>query len=168
MNKPPRSLQDWESSIDKQIREAMERGEFDNLPGAGKPLDLSDNPHTPEEWRLAFKILKDNHVAPEWIEAGKEIRREHEALTTLLDQQLRWQRECLAQAKSLAPAKATAERTHLVEARERTCRVYRERALALNKMIDTFNLQVPNSQLQLPRVRIDDELKRFIEACQEK
>ena len=31
-----------ERAIDKVIREAIERGEFDNLPGAGKPLDLSD------------------------------------------------------------------------------------------------------------------------------
>jgi len=33
----------WESPVEKQIREAQERGDFDNLPGAGKPLDLSDS-----------------------------------------------------------------------------------------------------------------------------
>lgn len=32
----------WESPVEKQIREAMERGEFDNLPGAGKPLPHLD------------------------------------------------------------------------------------------------------------------------------
>ncbi len=33
----------WESPVEKAIREAQERGEFDNLPGAGKPLkDLGD------------------------------------------------------------------------------------------------------------------------------
>lgn len=32
----------WESPVDRQIREAQERGDFDNLPGAGKPLDLGD------------------------------------------------------------------------------------------------------------------------------
>ena len=34
----------WESLIDKKIREAMERGEFDNLTGKGEPIDLSENP----------------------------------------------------------------------------------------------------------------------------
>ena len=32
----------WESPVDRAIREAQERGDFDNLPGAGKPLDLGD------------------------------------------------------------------------------------------------------------------------------
>jgi len=35
---PVRKLAQWESAVDKQIREAQERGEFDNLPGQGKPL----------------------------------------------------------------------------------------------------------------------------------
>ncbi len=34
---------------DRQIRNAIERGEFDNLPGAGKPLDLPDH-HDPDWW----------------------------------------------------------------------------------------------------------------------
>jgi hypothetical protein len=39
----------YESAVDKAIREAQERGEFDNLPGAGKPLDLGD-PNDPDWW----------------------------------------------------------------------------------------------------------------------
>lgn len=143
----------------------MERGEFDNLTGAGKPLDLDENPFAPADWRLAFKILKDNQVAPEWIETGKQIRDELSALASLLEQQTRWQREKLAGAKLLAPAKAIVEREHLAQARDKTMRVYRQRAEALNKLIDTFNLKVPNAQLQVPRVRIDEELRRFADGC---
>lgn len=39
----------WESWVERQIREATERGEFDNLPGLGKPLDLG-NPDDPDWW----------------------------------------------------------------------------------------------------------------------
>jgi len=39
----------WESAVERQIREAQERGEFDDLPGAGKPLDLSDS-GDPDWW----------------------------------------------------------------------------------------------------------------------
>jgi hypothetical protein len=44
----------WESAVERQIREAQERGDFDDLPGAGKPLDLSDS-SDPDWWvkRLA-------------------------------------------------------------------------------------------------------------------
>lgn len=46
----------WESPVDRQIREARERGDFDNLPGAGKPLDLGDL-NDPDWWvkRLAAR-----------------------------------------------------------------------------------------------------------------
>jgi hypothetical protein len=39
----------WESAVERQIREAQERGDFDDLPGAGKPLDLSDS-GDPDWW----------------------------------------------------------------------------------------------------------------------
>jgi len=39
----------YESSLEKAIREAQERGDFDNLPGAGKPLDLGDA-NDPDWW----------------------------------------------------------------------------------------------------------------------
>lgn len=39
----------YESAVDKAIREAQERGEFDNLPGAGKPLRIK-NPNDPDWW----------------------------------------------------------------------------------------------------------------------
>ena len=39
----------WESPVDRAIREAQERGEFDDLPGSGKPLDLR-NANDPMWW----------------------------------------------------------------------------------------------------------------------
>ena len=158
---------DWERAIDRQIREAMERGEFDNLPGAGKPLDLTPDPNTPADWQLAFKILKDAGVAPEWIELNKEIHAERRALAFLLEQQARWQCERVSKLTTLPPNQMMVEREHLNQARERTSRIYRERAVALNQLIDTFNLKAPNPQLHHARIRIDEQLHRFEEACQE-
>jgi hypothetical protein len=43
-------------SSDEIIQEAMQRGEFENLPGKGKPLNLSDYFNTPEDVRLAYSI----------------------------------------------------------------------------------------------------------------
>lgn len=45
---------------ERKIEEAIARGEFDNLPGAGRPLDLDDeDPLWPEEVRMARRILKN-------------------------------------------------------------------------------------------------------------
>ncbi len=49
----------FESWIDRQVREAMERGEFDNLPGAGKPLDLDPS----EDWWIKAKLARENLAA---------------------------------------------------------------------------------------------------------
>ncbi|HKS28995.1 MAG TPA: DUF1992 domain-containing protein [Pyrinomonadaceae bacterium] len=65
-----------EKLVDKMIREAMERGEFDNLSGSGQPVDLTSYFATPEEMRLGHKLLKDANILPEEL----ELLREAEAL----------------------------------------------------------------------------------------
>jgi hypothetical protein len=58
---------------EKKIREAIERGEFANLPGAGKPLRLEDDSMIPEDLRVAYKILKNAGFIPPELELRKEI-----------------------------------------------------------------------------------------------
>ena len=53
-NRKPSGL-GWESWIDRQIREAAERGEFKDLPGAGKPIPDLDKPHD-EMWWVKRKL----------------------------------------------------------------------------------------------------------------
>jgi hypothetical protein len=62
-----------ESAIEAKIRQAIERGEFDNLEGRGKPLDLTAYFNTPEELRMAYAMLKSNQFVPEEVEMLKEI-----------------------------------------------------------------------------------------------
>src|SRR2546428_14135987 len=59
--------------IEEQIQEAQARGEFDNLPGAGKPLELDNNPFTGDK-ALAYSLLKSNGFASPEIALAKEIR----------------------------------------------------------------------------------------------
>lgn len=56
---------------EQRIREACERGAFDSLPGAGKPLELEDNSHIPEDLRMAYKLLKNAGYVPEEVLTGK-------------------------------------------------------------------------------------------------
>ena len=62
-----------ESAIEQKIREAIERGEFDDLPGKGKPIDLEAYFNTPEDLRMGFSILRSNDFVPEEVELFKEI-----------------------------------------------------------------------------------------------
>jgi 2-succinyl-5-enolpyruvyl-6-hydroxy-3-cyclohexene-1-carboxylate synthase len=58
----------------------MEQGIFENLPGAGKPLDLEEYFNTPEEMRVAYSILKNANCAPVEVELMKEVSRLEEAI----------------------------------------------------------------------------------------
>ncbi len=66
---------------EQRIREAMARGEFDDLTLKGEPIPLEDRTHVPEELRMGFKILKNAGVLPEELELKREIA----SLRLLLD-----------------------------------------------------------------------------------
>lgn len=53
---------------ERKIAEAVSRGEFDDLPGAGRPLDLEDDALVPEDLRLAHRILKNAGFAPKEVQ----------------------------------------------------------------------------------------------------
>lgn len=56
----------YETLIEQRIREAAARGEFDDLPGMGQPMQLDDDLLVPEEVRVAHRILKNaGYVPPE-------------------------------------------------------------------------------------------------------
>ena len=59
--------------VEAIIQEAMERGEFENLPGKGKPIDLSEYFETPEEVRLAHSVLKNAGMTSREVDLLKEI-----------------------------------------------------------------------------------------------
>jgi hypothetical protein len=59
--------------VEQRLSEAVARGELDNLPGAGRPLELDDNPLVPEDLRLAYRILKNAGYVPPELETLNEI-----------------------------------------------------------------------------------------------
>jgi Domain of unknown function (DUF1992) len=63
----------WESWVEGKIREAMERGEFDDLPGAGKPLRDIDEPHDEMRW-IREKLRRENvSLLPPALAVRKEL-----------------------------------------------------------------------------------------------
>lgn len=61
--------------VEQRLSEAVSRGELDDLPGAGRPLELDDDPLVPEDLRLAYRILKNAGYVPPEVEQLNEIRR---------------------------------------------------------------------------------------------
>lgn len=58
---------------EEKIKEAIRRGELDNLPGAGKPLPSDDMDGVPEELRMGYRLLKNAGILPEEMQLRKEM-----------------------------------------------------------------------------------------------
>lgn len=118
----------FESLSDRRIREAVARGDFDEPPWAGQPLEL-DEPvpfGDPTLW-MAFHILKNNGMAPAWIEERRELAD--------------------AAGKARRRLRRTGEESH-----------FREEMAAINRKVDRHNLRCPVPSNLLPRFPVDEVL----------
>jgi hypothetical protein len=63
----------FDAIAEKKIADAIARGELNDLPGEGKPLELDDDANVPEELRVAYRILKNAGFVPPEVESLREI-----------------------------------------------------------------------------------------------
>ena len=119
-----------ESLTEKSIREAIEKGEFDNLPGKGQPLDLRENPFEDPDLRTVHRLLRNAGFAPAWIEERKDI-----------EAQLDLARTTLMRAWRLyGPAGVAANADNW----ERNVAEFREKIAELRQRIHIYNLKAPS------------------------
>jgi DnaJ family protein C protein 28 len=146
--------------IEEQIQQAVARGEFDNLPGTGKPLKLEDDALAGDK-TTAYRMLKQNGYAPPELELLKEIRRENERV----EQQLNRLR---SQARSLRTRRVSpfpGEKHAYNESVEKAATAYEEKLRALNRKILTFNLSVP-AAMHMTFLDVEKKMQQFRDACQ--
>jgi DnaJ family protein C protein 28 len=148
-------MDEFSHNIDEQIRRAIARGEFENLPGKGKPLELSENPHEDPGWRLAFRMLQSSGYTLPWIEKRRTIENEIEAARADLERSWLWQQSALAERQP----------REFIEAEwQRAMALFRRRITDLNRQIFSYNLEVPASQFQRLPLNADQEIEKIATA----
>lgn len=139
-----------ESMAERLLREAIEAGEFDDLPGKGKPVDLSQNPFEDPDLRVVHKLLHDAGFAPAWIEERKDIDATFEAT-----------RQTLTRAwKIYRPAGVSPS----VAAWERNVAEFSEKVAELNSRIRLHNLKVPAAVFQRRLFDTDQVIESVMQA----
>jgi DnaJ family protein C protein 28 len=156
----PQKARDWASSVEEQIREAISRGAFSNLPGQGKPLDLTPNPYA-QDWELAFKILKDAGCAPEWIELDRRIRAKQEESRDRLATSWKKRRGFLDALSSETGATASTKREQVEQDWRMAVECFRQDVAAINAEIAELNLKVPSPRFQRYMIEVDQVLADF-------
>ncbi len=142
--------------VEKHILRAIEAGEFENLPGQGKPLHLDENPFEGEDWRLAMHLLRSNGFGLPWMESRKDIEESIRALREGLRRSWSWQRRLRAQ-RAAPPSRLDSEF-------ERAVAAFRRRVTELNRQIRDYNLQAPSSHFHLAPLQADKEIQTIITA----
>ena len=120
----------------------MERGEFDDLPGKGQPIDLSENPFEDPELRTVHRLLRNAGFAPAWIEERKDIAAEFErAWATLLRANNLYGKrgKLTAQQSESAGDRCLSKSAQWERAAKEFCEIVAE----LNQRIRIYNLKAP-------------------------
>jgi hypothetical protein len=176
-----RTIGTYENWLEQSIREAQRRGEFDNLKGQGKPQDLAEDHHAGDR-ESGFRILKNNGLAPAWIEADKAIRVEQAALAELagrpagfIAEHLNDETRTYSDVPEAAPTLSARLRrlwscsrkqdrpvNHFTRAdlrheRDRVRREYLRRSDELNQTINEYNSALPFDLLWRERQKITPE-----------
>jgi hypothetical protein len=145
------------------IEEAIANGAFDHLPGAGKPLDFSDdeNPFVPADMRLAWRMLRQHGLALPWIEDRREIDTRRAALDRRAERHLERMRSAAAAPPSLPPHLRRYREGKLKAEHAEFVRRQGEEIDRLNEKIDLYNLAVPSINLQTHRINRERALARL-------
>ena len=86
-------IRDWESFHDRRIREAQDEGKFENLRGAGKPLNLKNNPSRNSSCDVLEDVLAEANFMPEWVQDVREIDGAYQSICEALERSLNWCRD---------------------------------------------------------------------------
>jgi DnaJ family protein C protein 28 len=129
----------WRDIVEDQLNEARERGEFDALEGAGKPLRLDQNVFAGDK-ALAYSLLKQNKMLPPELERSREIDADVAQGEALLAG-LRRRRDTMLGKRG--PAHASERRAYDV-LRNKTSQRYVVALRAINSKILSLNIIVPS------------------------
>jgi len=136
-------LPDFEKLVEEQIREAIARGDYADLPGRGKPQDLRVNPYVHPDDRMAQAMLAAQGFGLPWIEERRDLLRDR---ARLLD------------ALRVAAARQRPRREAAVAR-------FRRDAEALNARIRAHNHTVPVPGIRVRLVDADAEVKTLDAKC---
>jgi DnaJ family protein C protein 28 len=141
------------NATDDPIQKAMQDGQFDDLPGKGKPLNLDVNPFADPEWELAQHMLKNSGFSLPWIETRQEIEKDLAEIRAELRRAWEWRQSAIAQDQ---PA------SQIEKDWQQGVSAFRERVLELNKRIRDYNLQAPSDRFHLFFLNADKEIAAIV------
>ena len=148
-------MERWARIVDHLLLDVIGDGDISNLPGAGQPLPLHEDSHTPPDQRAAFKIMRDHEVVPEWVTLAKAV----EAGEARIRAEIKSRAEELATAPS-STASGTAGNREMWNSRYLK-RLY-ERIEEHNRQVLLHNLKAPGGIAHKPILAGDNLIEKAL------
>jgi hypothetical protein len=148
--KPQNVSETYRYAADRIIEEAMARGEFDNLPGQGQPLDLRETDAERKGLWAMQRILENSDFSPDWVADRHEIDALVEAARQALQRSWNWRQAALARGEGYA---LVADQWDAALSR------FREAGEKVNKRIRDYNLKAPHMSLHLRVLDLPAEIE---------
>ncbi|HMT20385.1 MAG TPA: DUF1992 domain-containing protein [Promineifilum sp.] len=143
----------WNDLMEDLIEDGRRRGLFDDLPGAGRPLDLGQNLYEGNN-TLANRLMKHNDIRPAWLAHRLDVTDKIDAFRA--DLRRTWTRYRVA----FEQAPDSSHRPALSIGWDDACKDWQAAIEKLNKDVESYNLKRPSGQPELFKLRLSDELKR--------
>jgi hypothetical protein len=162
---PPENDQErmkkWQTLIDQKIREVIGDGNVSHLSGAGQPLKFAlEDEFTPDEMRLAYKVMQDHDVVPAWMSLRYVLEDKQKKIRKRLRVYARNYQERLEDARR--KASFLMERDAETRWQEALDKI-REDIEAYNRELLNYNLTVPAQVGQRRPMNFTDEVRSALE-----
>lgn len=147
------------SWLDKMMRRAVGDGRSEHLQGAGKPLQFEDESHVPPDMRMAYRIMRQNDVVPEWMELGQTLEKDCAEIRRRLRQGAQRYRQSVVDAQQRDSVRAE------LEAREqwqRLCDKIGQEIVRYNSRLLTYNVSIPPAISQRVPMRLQTEVEQAL------
>jgi DnaJ family protein C protein 28 len=137
--------------IESKIQEAIAAGEFDDLPGAGKPLPVVEGEQYAGDLWLGFKVLRQGGLLPEWLSLARDIEVAETRLRELDERH----------ASVVALAAQTGDWPACASPIQHYRHAFEAAARALRSKQDRFNISAPGPRTQRPAIWVEHHLERL-------
>ena len=144
---------DWNNMIDDIIEDGRSQGIFDDLKGKGKPLNLNKNPFN-QSSEISDSLLKENKMVPAWLAQRNETRTQIEILRQKISRT--WRRY----DQEYRFAQDAGIKSGLELAWDDEIKKWEANIPKINKLVDSYNLKRPVNNLEMFKIRLEDELER--------
>lgn len=161
----------FDTLVEERIQKAMEEGQFRNLPGEGKPINLTDYDFLNQDVWMSNKILKNAGYLPPWVELAWDIEGDQQRLAAVNAEYDAWLESTRGTLLPLKQSERAVGRTAIDRAFHAHVEQFVRVAEPLHEKITNFNVMCPIRRLEKVTVwveyRVEQMEERYAALCEE-